>query len=75
MSNQRGIEYYWIGHKPGKGNTEFCSERQYKRLRMLVRKNYLDHIPGWRLKLLSYQEAETLLKEGEKNISDMKFKE
>jgi hypothetical protein len=75
MSQRKAEKFYWMGKNSISDGVALCRKDQYKRLRNMMKEGYITYMTYARVKMLTAREAETLLKEGEKNISDMKFKE
>ncbi len=75
MTNDVAIAFHWHETTKIKGKNKFCTEKQAKRIVFMIRKGFLSYHSDWQIEMLTYQEAEDLLFQGEQNAINYNYKE
>ncbi len=73
MSNDEGERCYWMGNKPDYRGARSCTQRQCKRIRVMMREKLIEYIPENELKILSFQDAETIIRNGDEHVMKRKI--
>lgn len=74
MSKDQGEKYFLLGKLVREKGLGSCSKRQCKRIRAMMRENYIAPIPEIELKMLSDKEADEKIRTAEEQITQRQIR-